>query len=456
MATIQKRGRSYRIRAYDGYDGSGKQNERSMTWTPPSDWSESRADKEAQRQAIIFEEKVKHGEIANGKMKLCDFADYWFSRYAEPKLRLRTVARYRELLVEINAELGYLRLQRIRPDHLLDFYDKLAAMQPKNVTYRCNFDLKKVLKERKLTQASFSKLSGVSLTTLRTAWHKDPISLQSAEKISKALQLSFSEIFLPTEPEVKLSGTTIRQYHSLLSSMLGSAVKWQFIPYNPCQRVEAPKAETTEIEFLDDEQTKRMLQLLKLEPEHYRRAIICSLLSGMRRGELLGIEWKDFSWENKLLDIGRTSQYLPGIGVFTDETKNDGSSRYLPLSDQEIALYREQRQWQQKQAEILGDRWIVSDRVFTYENGKPLRPDRLTTWFKEFIRRTDLPQDMHLHSLRHTCATLRIADGDAVTTVAQQLGHADATTTLRIYAHAISSAQIDSSNRMGDRFGEYL
>lgn len=455
MATITKRGKSYRVRAYDGYGSDGKQIERTMTWTPPEDWSEKRADKEALRQSYLFEEKIKNGEIANGKMKLCDFADYWFSRYAEKNLRRRTTARYRELMVDVNDALGHLRLEQIRPAHLLDFYDHMAQAKPKNTTFCCTFDLKKVLKDRRITQAAFSKQYNISLTTIRTAFHKEPISHKSAEKISAALQVPFTDAFQPSQPLATLSGNTVRHYHSFISSMLGSAVEWQFIPYNPCCRVAPPKADSPEIIYLDDEQTKHMLQLLKKEPEYLRRAAACSVLSGMRRGELLGIEWKDFDWEGKRLDISRTSQYLPGEGVFTDETKNDGSTRYIPLSDQEIALYQEQYLWQRRQAKLLGAEWTVTDRVFTYEDGRPLRPDRLSTWFKNFVRHSDLP-DIHLHSLRHTCATLRIADGDAVTTVAKQLGHADPTTTLQIYAHAISAAQVESSSKMGSRFKDYL
>ena len=455
MATITKRGKSYRIRAYAGYGSDGKQIERTMTWTPPEDWSERRSDKEAQRQGILFEEKIRNGEIANGKTKLCDFSTYWFSHHAEKNLRKRTVARYRELMVEVNSELGHLRLEQIRPVHLLDFYDRMAQARPRNATFCCTFDLKKTLKDRRITQAAFSKQYGVSLTTIRTAYHRKPISLKSAEKISSALHIPLSDGFCPAQPQATLSGTTVRHYHSLISSMLGDAVEWQFIPYNPCSRVAPPKADTPEMVCLDDEQTKHMLQLLKTEPEHLRRAVACSVLSGMRRGELLGIEWKDFDWNQKRLDISRTSQYLPGEGVFTDNTKTDGSARYIPLSDQEIALYQEQHLWQLEQAQLLGAEWTLTDRVFTYEDGRPLRPDHLSAWFKNFIRRSDLP-DIHLHSLRHTCATLRITDGDAVTTVAKQLGHANATTTLQIYAHAVSSAQVESSSKMGNRFKDYL
>ena len=102
MATIKKRGGSYLFRCYDGYTTSGRQIERSMTWTPPEGMSEKRADKEAAHQAALFEEKVRNGQIAaSSRVKFQDFAERWFSDYGETQLRPRTLARYRTLTARI-------------------------------------------------------------------------------------------------------------------------------------------------------------------------------------------------------------------------------------------------------------------------------------------------------------------------------------------------------------------
>lgn len=455
MATIQKRGKSYRIRTYAGYDIDGKQIERTKTWTPPAGMTERQAEKEALRQAVLFEEKIRNGEACNGKIRFADFAEQWFATYARPQLRPRTVARYEELLVRINAAIGHMPMEKIRPTHLLDFYKSLSETEPINASYRCAVDLKALLKERKLTKAAFSAHSGVSLTTLGTAFHKEPISRCSAEKISSSLDITLTSLFQPCEPSKVLSSATVQRYHSLVSKILNDAVHWQFIPYNPCSRVSPPKADAPKIIYLDDDQAKALLKFLRSLPSHYRRAYALELLTGLRRGEFLGLEWKDIDFTQKTILICRTSQYLPGRGVYTDVTKNRSSQRIVMISDQIIRLLQEQYQWQQLQKRTLGDAWIESDRVVTMPNGNPMRPDHFSAQFKKFVKRSDLP-DIHLHSLRHTYATLCIANGEALTAVAAQLGHANIATTAKIYAHAIKSAQISATNAIGDLFDEDL
>ena len=89
MATITKRGDAYRFRCYDGYNTAGRQIERSMTWKIPEGMSEKKAEKEAQRLAALFEEKVRTGNVAEKKIKFAAFAEKWFADYAEQQLRPR-------------------------------------------------------------------------------------------------------------------------------------------------------------------------------------------------------------------------------------------------------------------------------------------------------------------------------------------------------------------------------
>lgn len=455
MATIRKRGKSYLIRVSDGYDVSGKQIVYNMTWNPPLGMTEKRAEKEAQHQASLFEDRVKAGIVSNEKIRFAEFAEYWFSRYAKAHLKPRTVARYEELLIRIIPSIGHVPIAKIRPVHLLDFYSSLEKTQPLNSTYRCIKNLKALIKEQQQTKKAFSKATGVSLTTLSTAFHGDPISYKSAAKICAGLQESLESLFCRVDPEKTLSPTTIHHYHSLISSILGDAVAWQFIPLNPCSMIEPPKADNPDILYLDDEQAKQLLIYLKTEPEHIRRCITVSLLTGMRRGEILGLEKDDIDFNNQTITIRRTSQYLPSMGVYTDTPKNESSIRILMFSNQTAAVLQEQLQWLDHQRRELGAEWHQSKRVFTNADGSTLRPDALSTVFKEIIRKTDLP-DIHLHSLRHTNATLCIANQIPVTAVAEQLGHANASTTTKIYAHSIKAAQIAAANKIGDLLEETL
>lgn len=451
MATIKKRGRGYLFRVYAGYDSNGKQIEKTKTWTPPSDWSEKRAEKEALHQAALFEEQVRTGAIAGGKVKFADFAGRWFTEYAESRLRSRTVARYRELITRVNSELGHIPLDKIRPTHLLEFYRHLECTEPKNATYQCICDLRGRLHLIGVTQTEFSKRYHVSLTTLARACRREPISRRSAEKISAGLHSPMGAVFESCNPEKAISSTTVQHYHSLVSSILTAAVNWQYIPYNPCSRIAPPKAASPDVAYLDDGQSKHLMELLQSEPGIYRRAISLLLLTGLRRGELLGLEWKDIDFENRTLTISRTSQYLPERGVYTDEPKNKSSRRLVLISAQVVLVLREQQRWQLLRAEQLGTAWDSCDRVVTSEDGTPMHPDRLTRWFAKFIQQTDLPP-VHIHSLRHTYATLCIAQGVPITAVAAQLGHANVATTATIYAHAIKSAQIAAADKIGGLF----
>lgn len=162
MATIKKRGNSYLIRCYDGYDQTGRQIERTMTWKIPAGMSDKKAEREARHQAELFEEKVRTGQSAEQKIKFADFCDLWMKDYAETQLRPKTVTRYRGLLERIKPALGSIYLDRLRPTHLTAFYRELAQVR-KVSTYTAKMDLKAYLKER---NATLQIANGVAVTTV--------------------------------------------------------------------------------------------------------------------------------------------------------------------------------------------------------------------------------------------------------------------------------------------------
>lgn len=446
MATIKKRGNSYLICCYDGYDQTGRQIERTMTWKIPAGMTEKKAEKEARHQAELFEEKVRIGQSAEKKMKFADFCDLWMKDYAEPQLRPKTVNRYRELLERIKPALGSIYLDRLRPTHLTAFYRELAQVR-KVSTYTANIDLKAYLKKKKITQVKLAEQSGVCTCTIRSIIIGNAATEETAQKIAGALNTSLDKIFSPVgEPEY-LSGQTILHYHRLISVILQTAVEWQYIPANPAERVKPPKAEANEAVYLDDKQAIRLLELLEVQPIYYRTAVTVLLFTGMRRGELMGLVWNDIDFENNTITIQRSMQYLPDMGVFTSDTKTKSSRRVIKAPATAMQSLNVYRTWQRKTFLRIGQPWEEDGQVFVTQNGTPMHPDTLTSWFCSFIKTTDLPQ-IHIHSLRHTNATLQIANGVAVTTVAGTLGHSTANTTTKVYAHAIQSAAAASAEMM--------
>ena len=265
------------------------------------------------------------------------------------------------------------------------------------------------------------------------------VDIRIAQVACDILSVSFEEGIESTKPVHQLAGKTINHHHRLISSILNQALFWQVLTANPNSPVKPPKFERKEAKFLDEEQTATLLRLLDNEPYQTQVMIRVFLLSGVRRGEPCGLEWKDIDFKNSMITVCRTSQYLPEKGVFTKGTNTDSSVRSIKLPEQAFDLLKEHRKRQRKNRLAIGDRWVDSDRIFAQDDGSPVHPDSITGWFHDFISRTDLPQ-ISIHSLRHTNITLLLAAGIPLKTVSYRAGHAQTSTTASIYSHAIRTA----------------
>lgn len=441
MATITKRNNSYLITVSCGYDVTGRQIRKTMTYKPDGSMTAKQLEKEVQRQAVLFEEECAKGTVMHGNIKFIDFAAEWF-RHKKNDLRPKTYARYESMLPRINAAIGHMRLDRIQPQHLLSFYENLAEGNIRlNVKYQSTIDLAAQLQKAKQSKAAFARACGLPVSTLTTAIKTGHCSKETAEKICRALSLPLSKAFKPLNKDKPLAQKTVLHHHRLISSILSTAVEWGVLFANPCDRTKPPRIDNKEPLYLDEVQAATLLDLLEHERTDYKTMIRLLLFTGLRRGELLGLKWEDVNFDLKVLHIFRTTQYLPGKGVYRDETKNATSNRVIKLSNTAVEDLRKYKVWQMEQQLKTGDQWHDTGYIFTAWDGTQFHPDTLTSWFSSFIKaHADALPHITVHSLRHTNATLQIAGGVPLTTVAKRLGHANTVTTSRIYAHAIKSA----------------
>ena len=175
--------------------------------------------------------------------------------------------------------------------------------------------------------------------------------------------------------------------------------------------------------------------------------ILLLLFTGMRRGELCGLEWKDINFHAHTLRIVRSSQYIGNKTFITKEPKTRSGVRELTLSHSMFSILTSYKIWQEERKAQVGTAWAETDRLFTQWNGNPIHPDTITSWFEKFIKRHGFPH-VTLHSLRHTNATLMIAEGVDVKTVSKRLGHANTSTTLNIYTHALQSRDREAAEKL--------
>ncbi|MBQ7505236.1 MAG: site-specific integrase [Ruminococcus sp.] len=382
MATARIKGRGYEIRVSMGYDMNGKKITKSKTWIPPRNLTQKQLTKELERQKVLFEEEVKTGNCPTSNMKFKEYSDMWCKEYGEKFLAPKTYYRYCDYLKRINQAIGHIKLQDITPLHLNRLYQNLSE----------NGVSKKVKKD------------------------KDGNVL----------------------PERKLSPKTIVEHHRVISKLLQTAVKWNLVKDNVARRADPPRVPPYDIEFLDDKEVQTLMTSLQNEHITYRTMVMILLLTGMRRGELFGLEWKDIDFENKTIKIERTSQYIGNKTLITKGPKTRSGCRELHISQSLISVLKKYRAWQSQRRLDIGSEWINTDRLFTQWNGKAMYPDSLTKWFSKFLKRNNL-RKVTLHSLRHTNATIMIAEGTDIRTVSNRLGHAQTSTTLNIYTHALKS-----------------
>lgn len=462
MASVTKRGNSYRFRCSVGYDEKGKQIFKSRTWKIPAlnpdtgrPYTEKAAEKEAYRRAALFEEEVRKGLVMNGHIKFSECAARWNREYAQPEFRATTYKNMPHRLEVINAAIGHIYIDQLKYAHLRTFYAELERPF-ETVSYICVVDLKQYLKEHKILKKELLQRADVSEHVLRKVYSGDNLTHEQAAKIADALNCKLTDIFKLIKSEKKRSKGTIRAYQAIISMILSWAVELELIPFNVAMRKRQRRniGRKKEAYSLDDEETRRLLTVLKLEPVRFRTAITVLIYTGMRRGELLGLKWSDIDFENGIININKTISYAPDLGVHVNLTKNSSSERYIKVSPQVIAALKELRLDQAQKRLMLGSAWLDTGFIFTGDTGAVMHPDTISNEFKKFKDKNGFSPELHLHSLRHTAASLMIAAGVDLVSVAHRLGHSDASTTSKIYAHAIQKADARASEVLDDIFNK--
>ncbi|MGG1685565.1 tyrosine-type recombinase/integrase [Pseudalkalibacillus sp. NRS-1564] len=248
-----------------------------------------------------------------------------------------------------------------------------------------------------------------------------------------------------------LSNQTIKHHHNCISAILQDALEWDVLAQNVAHKVTPPKVAQKEADFYTEEEAIEILNALAKEDFKYATLYTLAFTTGLRKGELLGLEWSHIDFIAKELHIKQTSLYNPKAGIYTDIPKSRTSIRSLSISDSELLLLRKLKISQDKQKELQQELWIEHNRLFTQWNGKPMHPSTVNSEFKKFLRKNQFPVKS-FHTTRHTNITLLLANNVDIKTVIHRAGHADGIMTINKYGHALKSKDRDAAIKLENIF----
>ncbi len=438
---------SYRIKVSLGYDVNGKQITKKKSWKPLPGMSKTQIRKELDKQSAMFESECLQGLCVTDDITFQQLYDMWWNEYALINLKKSTLESYEKMKPAIMDAIGHLKLSKIQPHHLNEFY---ASLMGRDI--RCNeavvptIDFTELIlvhngkkcKKKRMKQIDISTKAGVGLTTIRTMLDGKPISVKCAKAIAEVMEINYNKTFKEVKRK-QLSSGTAKRYHALISGVFTHAVYQNIIPINPCTRVRPPKSSRDEAQYLDEDQVHRMLALLETAPEPFRTMTMLCMFLGLRRGELCALEWDNIDFDKHLISVRKNLIASKKGGVFLDTPKNKTSIRDIRVTDSILDILREYRDWQIDYKENVSSLWEESDKLFTNAMGGWLNPSTYSGWFSKFCKRNGF-ENVHVHTLRHTSATIMLMNGVPLRVVSQRLGHHDSSTTNNIYAHVIRRA----------------
>jgi integrase len=232
-----------------------------------------------------------------------------------------------------------------------------------------------------------------------------------------------------------LSEHTVRYIHAVLHKALNQALRWGLVTRNVTDLVEKPRPRRKTITTWSADEANQFLNAVS--DHRWYPIYVIAIYTGMRQGEILGLQRDDIDLRRGLINVRHQLSSIPGQGLVITEPKSDKDRRPITIPPSALNIIR-------SHLEISKE---GSGLVFTTSTGRPISPRNILRHFKKVIEQTGLPE-IRFHDLRHTHATLLLAEGVHPKIVQERLGHSQISLTLDTYSHVIPSLQIEVADRI--------
>lgn len=295
----------------------------------------------------------------------------------------------------------------------------------------------------RLAVATYSSYAAMIKKPVGPYFRQRNLTLRELE--ARHLQMFYSEMLRKVKPN------TVIHYHAIIHSALKYAVKTDMLVQNVADKVDRPKKNSFQPVFLSAEEMQKMFEALrgtKLE-----LPVLVAAFYGFRRGEVLGLKWDAIDFERGTISVIRTVTTITLDGKQTEieqqSAKTKSSLRTLPLIGSFREYFLQVKEAQELNKQVCGNCYNheYDGFVFVDELGERMRANYLTSAFPKFLENHGLRR-MRFHDLRHSCASLLLANGVPLKHIQEWLGHSDFTTTANIYAHLDYKSKITSAQAM--------
>lgn len=440
-----------------GYNGEAVQ--KAMTWKPSYKMTDKQLQLALKRVATDFEQKIdaeyagKQKPIATDETYFNDFAQYWLSKIE----KTRTASYYvgaSNAFSKIKEIMQSYRLKDLVPTVLEEIHKKIDDMKKIEYTIVARDNLEETIYKLFRSKKSFVRNSGVSEQTLKDTIHKHTICYETASKIAIALNLDMDVLFYVQKRIVPYKTSYTEGMKQVIRNTLAEAANLGIVKKNYARRlyITTKHPDVEKIKSMTVEDAQKLVRVCADIDIRKRLIITFMILTGVRKGEMCGLDWSDIDFENKTVYIRRQYEAVSKKGLMLKEPKTESSIRQFEIPDMLIDILKEYRDWYDHKREEMGELWQGEDNLLVARNGKRLHPTTIRNWLDDVLELAGLPH-CSVHSLRHTNISILIASGVSPVTVAGRVGHAKVSTTTDIYADFLGSSDREASEKLNNFFG---
>lgn len=451
---VKKTGICFRLEVDIVDKGSGERVRKSMIWQPTECLPTKQLMKEAQFQADRFEEEVRRGlldggtSINNFNITFYEFSLLWLEKI-ERDCSLVHYTRSKQIVEELNEFIGNYKVRELTPLIIQRLYDSFDERKRKVVQYKPRLEFRKKLADKDFDYHKLRYDYNIQSYTLAKALKCENVSKKWAERLCSVTNIPFDELFETIQKEVPYAYETIQHYKKTIRTILAMAKKNRLIEdnYASAEYIDFPKRPKRSIKTMNDEEIQIFIEnLIHYHDIKIKTALMVFILTGFRRGEVAGLDWKYIDFEKNKIQIQNTIIQITGVGCIEKGPKTEESARIITVSPSLMEQLKEYQTWQEDQMS-KGSQFTPTDKVFTGEYGKNIHPSVFDKWLNTFLVDCGLPH-FSLHSLRHTNIAVQLAAGIPLVTVSARAGHSKPSTTSDIYAYVLKGSDTQAAQIM--------